>query len=302
VDATMGAWLDRAIAALAARQRGHVARWQLLDLGLTSNGISYRLRIGRLHVVYPGVYAVGHRRRAPIDLAAAAVLACGPSAVLSDFSAAALWGFGKRWPEQPEVSVQRDRRPRGIRAHLRPDLPHEDRTRQLGIPVTSPARTVLDCARRLDGPRLARFVNDALLSLFLHRGELIDVVARHPKHLGSGRVRPFLEHKGSPTKSQLEDDFVSFCERHDLPCPETNVRVNEREVDAFFREERVIVELDSYEFHSDRTTFERDRDKDADAAAKGLVTVRVTDERMKEVPCKEAARLRAILNSRRPSA
>jgi Transcriptional regulator, AbiEi antitoxin len=296
----MAARVDQLIAALAARQHGHIARRQLLELGLTSNMIDYRVRIGRLHVVYPGVYAVGHCRRAPIDLAAAAVLACGRKAVLSDFSAAALWGFIKRWPAQPEVCVVQDRRRPRIRTHRRRDVVAQDRSTQLGIPVTTPARTVLDCAPRLNGPKLTRFVNDALLSLFLHSGELIDALERHPKHPGAARVRPFLDRSGGPTRSQLEDDFLAFCQRHRPPVPETNVRVDGREVDAFFRAERVIVEIDSYEFHSDKTTFERDRDKDAEAAAMGLVTVRVTDERMNAEPLREARRLRSILKHRRP--
>ncbi len=121
--------LEREIAALAAKQRGHVARWQLLDLGLGVGAIKYRVQIGRLHRVLPGVYAVGHRRRAPIDRAAAAVLACGPAAVLSHFSAAALWGWVKDWRDPFEVTVPTDRRPKGIhayrsdRAELRADPP-----------------------------------------------------------------------------------------------------------------------------------------------------------------------------------
>jgi Transcriptional regulator, AbiEi antitoxin len=291
--------LDRRIAAHAAKQHGHITRKQLLEFGLGEQAIYYRLRLGRLHRVHPGVYGVGHRRRAPIDLAAAAVLACGKGAVLSDFSAAALWGFVKRWPEQPEVTVVRERRPAGIRVHRRQGLPRKEKTRQLGIPVTTPARTVLDCARRLNGQSLTRLVNDALLSLFLHRSELIEAIERHPKHPGSARVGPLLRVKGGPTKSELEDRFVAFCERHDLPRPEINVCIDGREVDAFFRAELVIVEIDSYEFHSDRATFERDRDKDADATAKGLITVRLTNERMTDTPREEAARLRRILAARR---
>ena len=229
----MAALVDQLIAALASRQRGHVTRRQLLNLGLTASAIDYRVRIGRLHLVYPGVYAVGHRRRAPIDLAATAVLACGPEAVLSDLSAAALWGFMKRWPDRPEVSVPRQRRPHGVRVHRRPDLPRDEKTRQLGIPVTSPARTVLDCAPGLEGAKLTRFVNDALLSLFLHRSELIDTVERHPNHRGAAKVKPFLAIHGGPTRSQLEDDFVAFCKDNDLPRPEINVHLDGREVDAF---------------------------------------------------------------------
>jgi very-short-patch-repair endonuclease len=101
------------------------------------------------------------------------------------------------------------------------------------------------------------------------------------------------------TRSELEDRFVAFCRRHGLPQPDINVIVEGREVDAFFKTEGLILELDSYAFHSDRTTFELDRQKDAEAAAKGLMTVRLTDERMKREPEQEAARLRTILKARR---
>lgn len=71
---------EKRLPALAAKQHGHVTRQQLLALGFGEKAIDYRLRIGRLHRVHPSVYAVGHRRRAPVELAAAAVLACGPGA------------------------------------------------------------------------------------------------------------------------------------------------------------------------------------------------------------------------------
>jgi hypothetical protein len=290
--------IDGKISALAAKQRGHVTRQQLLNLGLGEKAIYYRIRAGRLIRVLPGVYAVGHRRSAPIDLAAAAVLACGPGGLLSDLSAAALWGYLKRWPQQPEVSASRQCRRPGMRVRRRPSLPRAEKTRHLGIPVTAPARTVLDCAPRLRGAKLTRFVNDALLSLYLHRGQLVEVIERHPRHPGAARLWPFLERNGAPTRSELEDRFVVFCRCHGLPQPETNASLDGREVDAFFRAEGVIVELDSYKFHSDRTTFELDRQKDAEAAAKGLTTVRLTDERMSREPDREAGRLHSILKAR----
>ena len=104
------------MATLAARQRGHVTREQLFDLGIGND--RRRLKAGQLHRVYPGVYPVGHPRRAPVDRAAAAVLACGPGGVLSHFSAAALWGWVRDWREPFEVTVPTDRRPKDIRIHL----------------------------------------------------------------------------------------------------------------------------------------------------------------------------------------
>jgi hypothetical protein len=106
--------VDQAIAALAAKQRGHVTRGQLLDLGLKPRAIDYRVKVGRLHRVHLGVYAVGHRRPHPMDRAAAAVLACGPMAVLSHGSAASLWGFFRYWEEPFEVTTRTHRRPGGI--------------------------------------------------------------------------------------------------------------------------------------------------------------------------------------------
>ncbi|HEY2652117.1 MAG TPA: hypothetical protein VGI50_09365 [Solirubrobacteraceae bacterium] len=102
-----------------------------------------------------------------------------------------------------------------------------------------------------------------------------------------------------PTRSQLEDDFLAFCERWELPRPQINVLVAGREVDAWFPEERVIVELDGWAFHSDRDAFEGDRDKDATALALGIPTIRLTDQRMKSQPKAEAARLHRILAARR---
>ena len=93
--------------------------------------------------------------------------------------------------------------------------------------------------------------------------------------------------------------IVAFCKRYDLPTPVTNTMVNGREVDALFPAERVIVEIDSWEFHRFRSNFEGDRDRDTDQLAGGYVTIRLTDERVKHTPEQEAERLHKILNDRR---
>ncbi len=284
--------IERAIAQLAAKQRGFVTRWQLLGLGLGVDAIKYRLRIGRLHRVFPGVYAVGHRRDAPMDLAMAAVLACGEGAVLSHLSAASLWGFIAGWRRPFEVIAVMDRRPPGIKVH-RSSLTAADKRRHWGIPVTSPGRTVLDCAPHRSGAS-RRFVNDARLSKWMTDNQLAEAIERHPRHPGARLVRPVLD--DGITRSPLEDKFVAFIKRFDLPMPELNFPLNGRILDAFYPDEGVIIELDSWQFHKDRQTFERDRDKDAEAKAGGLDTVRITDSRMNE---REAVRLKTILASRR---
>lgn len=97
----------------------------------------------------------------------------------------------------------------------------------------------------------------------------------------------------------MEDRFVALCAEYRLPQPELNVVVNGREVDAFFRAEGVIVELDSWRFHSDRQSFEADRDKDAEALAEDLLTVRPTWRRLTVEAEQEADRLKTILSLRR---
>jgi very-short-patch-repair endonuclease len=283
---------------LAVRQRGHVTRMQLLELGFAEGTISNRVKIGRLHRTYPGVYAVGHPRTGPVDRAAAAVLACGPGALLAHFSGAALWGWVRRWREPFEVIVPGDRRPKQIRVHRSHQLNWRDRTRQHGIPVTSPARTILDCAPRLSDDRLARLVDDALRG-HLSRDALADVLARNPRHAGTRRLLPFAFEAGAPTRSQFERAFKAFARRFGLPPYELNVFVGGREVDVLFRAERVIVELDGYEFHRGRGSFERDRNHDVEALLDGFVTVRITWERMNGTPAREAERLHTILRRRR---
>jgi hypothetical protein len=252
--------------------------------------------------VYRGVYAVGHVNSTPLARATAAVLACGERAVLSHGSAATLWGFNKYWDMPFEVTAPTVRNHKGIKAHRSGTLTRKDATRQLGIRVTTPARTILDIAPRLTDKRLTRVVNNARHARHLSIDDLDAVLARNPCHPGTKRLVPFVQTPTGATRSELEDDFIAFAKRYGLPTPVTNTVVNGHEVDVLFPEERVIVEIDSWEFHRFRASFESDRDRDADQLAAGFLTVRVTDERLKQDPEYEARRLLAILEARRGAA
>jgi Protein of unknown function (DUF559)/Transcriptional regulator, AbiEi antitoxin len=293
---------DRAIAVLAGRQHGYITRAQLLAIGLQPHTIKRRVAVGRLIPVHAGVYAVGHVNRTPVARAAAAVLACGDQAVLSHGSAATLWGLNKYWDMPFEVTVTALRTRNGIKVHRSRTLARRDITRQLGIRVTTPARSVLDIAPQLTDKRLTRVVNNARHNRILHLDDLADVLKRNPNHPGTKRLWPFTEGRRGITRSDLEDAFIAFAQRHGLPAPETNVPLLAYVVDVLFATERVIVEVDSWEFHRFKTSFESDRDRDADLLAAGYQTVRITDERMKTDPEHEARRLKAILNARRRAA
>ncbi len=286
--------LDLLIAETADRHHGNITGAQLARVGLSRGQIAYRVKIGRLHRVHCGVYAVGRPPRTALEHASAAVLACGPGAALSHRSALALWGLG-RWPKRHHVLVPGDRRPPGISVHRARGLARSDRRTNQGIRTTSPARTLLDCAPALTEKALARAVNDARLARLIRVKDLSDVAERFPHHRGTPLLIPFIAAKGGPTRSEWEDAFPAFCRRYGLPDPGLNAIVAGHEVDALFPEEKLIVELDSWAHHSTRESFESDRNRDADTLAVGHNTVRITWERMRGQPAKEAARLDQIL-------
>jgi very-short-patch-repair endonuclease len=89
---------------------------------------------------------------------------------------------------------------------------------------------------------------------------------------------------------------VRFLKRHKLPLPELNQTIAGHEVDAVYREQRLIIELDSRQFHTTTHAFEQDRDRDADHLNAGFRTLRITGERLQEQEAKEARRLREILS------
>jgi very-short-patch-repair endonuclease len=294
--------IDRAIAAIADTQHGLITYVQLLALGLSDGGIRYRVATGRLYRVHQGLYSVGHRPISPHSRAMAAVLACGPDAALSHGSAATLWGIGNHWDTPIEVTARSARRRPGIRTHRSKTLTALDVTEHYGIRVTTPARTLLDNANRLSYDALAGGVSTLRLAGYLTRGSLDELLARHPPTRATERLRRHTVHpKRGPTRSKFERDFLSLAERHRLPEPEVNTKVAGYEVDIFFPDHALTVELDAYETHSDPAQFEKDRNRDADLAAIGIATVRITDERFYCRPDQEAVRLEKILKARMSS-
>jgi hypothetical protein len=213
-----------------------------------------------------------------------------------------LWGFWSRWDYPLEVIVAGDRRPKGIKTHRAAGLLRRDVRVRHGIRVTSPARTLLDCAPRMKPKPLTRAVNDARRSGLLTLEDLADVVERFPLHPGAPLLGPHAGAEHNPTRSTFEDDFLPFCKRFGLPTPQLNVTVAGYEVDAFFPDEKVIVELDGWEFHSNKGAFEDDRERDAATLAVGCVTIRITHKRLQRQAAREAARLHAILEARRRQA
>ncbi len=269
---------------------------QLSSLGLDNHGIRRREWLCRVH---RGVYSVGGPPRSGREHAAAALLACGDGAALSHDSAMVLWSMWKRWTLPMHVTVPGDRKRRGIAVHHLRGLTNRDVGTHLGLRVTSPARTLLDMALSMPGKALKRRVNEARRARILTVADVADVIERFPHHPGASRLRPLLTVRGGPTRSEWEDAFPAFCKQYGLPEPVLSTWVAGYEADAVFPEERIVVELDSWDFHRDKDAFETDRDRDVDRLVARFLTVRITWERIELRSAREAARLHELVRQRR---
>ena len=176
-----GMSVDGAIAELAGRQHGRVARRQLIALGLSASAIDRRLRAKRFLPVYQGVYAVGHRTRTLQSAWMAAVLSGGVAAVLSHRAAAAHWGIVSAGAGPIDVTIPRGQHPRpGIRFH-RSKLPVDEVTTKEGIGVTTVPRTLFDMAAGLDVVRLERAIKEAEIKQLWDELSLVDLLHRWEK-------------------------------------------------------------------------------------------------------------------------
>jgi predicted transcriptional regulator of viral defense system len=293
---------ERALARLATRQHGIVARFQLRKLGFGEEAIKTRLAYGWFQHVHEEVYAVGHKRLGQKSWWWAAVLAYGPGTLLSHHTAAVLWGIQRQRRGLIHVTAGGGRqgieRRKGIWVH-RCKLAAEDRAMRDGIPVTTVARTLFDFAEIASFDALKGAAEEADRQKLLRLREL-EQVCEH----GRGRralrpVRRLIEELRAPDegRSPLEIRFPAFIREHRLPPPVQNVDVLGHEVDALWPSAKLIVELDSWEYHSHRAAFERDRARDPKLLIAGYRTIRVTHRRLDREPAKLAAEIRQLLET-----
>jgi very-short-patch-repair endonuclease len=269
---------------------------QLRRLGVRDGAIARRLRIGRLHVLHRGVYAVGHVEISREGRFLAAVLAAGDRAVLSHRSAAAHWGFAGAEGEEIDVAVPCCRRQRsGLHLHVVRSLPAADSTRHRGIPVTTPARTLLDLADVLPDRALERAVHEAEVQRRVNHRQLRAQLERASGRRGAGRLESTIAAGPAPTRSELEDRLLALLESHSLPRPRANARVGAFEVDFFFPAHGLVVEADGDRYHGTAAARRRDATRQATWEAAGLRVLRVTWEQVTRAETQTAARLRRAL-------
>jgi very-short-patch-repair endonuclease len=269
------------VAQIAGNQHGVISVAQLRSAGCSAAAIS-RLNGRRLHLIHRGVYAVGHRALSDEGRWMAAVLACGDGAVLSHLSAAALWGIVRKAQANRTADVTVPGRAgraarRGIRIHRPKSLPSADCTRQRGIPVTTPTRTLDDIRPLLSRAQFSSAVREAEF-----------------RRLPIGN-----EERGDGARSELEARVLALCRRHRLPQPGVNVSIDRNIVDFLWADAFLIVEVDGWNAHRSRSAFEEDRARDARLAVLGYQVIRFTWRQITDDPRGVAETIRALLRAPR---
>jgi very-short-patch-repair endonuclease len=290
--------MDRPVTAplieLAESQHGVVTRAQLLGLGIGAGAIDSRLRRDALRPLHRGVYALGHAALADEGRWLAAVLAAAPDAVLSHFSAALLWRMRVPWRAHDAVHVTTTRGQRGdarVVVHRTRRLEPIDVVVVRGVPVTTVARTVLDCADLMTYPELRTLAD---------HGVRLDVTAieeartRAPGRRGAPRVRRLIA-SDVRTRSKLERAMKRLCREANLPRPLVNDEVLGYECDFVWRPQRLIVEADGGGFHAPKPAREADYERASALAVAGWRVVRFTYDQVVHEPAMVAARLGLLL-------
>jgi very-short-patch-repair endonuclease len=284
---------DRAVAWVADRQLGLIRTVQLEAAGVGRGAIAARRERKLLHPQHRGVYLVGHSILTPGARALAAVLACGSNAYVSHASAAGLWGLIDAEPRQVEVIVAgRNCRSRpGIIVHKTRVLHPRDRTTRFGIPITSPARTLLDYAATAGYEEAERAIAEAFALKLLTEPQLVAAIGRAPHRTGVALVRAILGQPGGPrrTRSDGERAMLRLIRAAKLPVPLTNHPVEGFDADFYWPEVGLIVEVDGGDFHRPRPAFERDHRRDIVHKDAGHDVLRVSGQQLDQEPIYIAA-------------
>jgi very-short-patch-repair endonuclease len=277
---------DAAIAQLAACQRGLITRAQLLELGIGSRAIDHALARGRLHRIHQGIYSlVPFPALPPFAREQAAILACGDHALLSHHTAAAAWGIRPSLDGAVDVTLvgtDRGRSRRGIHIHRIRSLEKRDARRYQQLPITSPARALLDIAPHISGRSLEWAIDQALVKRLTTNTAIRAALAAYPHAAGIAHLRALTD-PGRPTtltRSHPEERVFTQLRKAGLPIPEVNAKVGNYTADFLWRAEKVILEIDGYAYHHTRATFERDHQRDTEHQRHDYLVIRVTPRQL----------------------
>jgi very-short-patch-repair endonuclease len=299
--------VEQRAASIANLQRGRVSRWQLLEAEVPSARITRMLGAGWLLPRRSGVYAVGHL--APVELAreTESLLAVGWGAVLGALPALAVWRLRPPLDDDHPVDVtvadHRRVRDAGIRVHRTIHLDRRDVRIERGLPVVSPARAYLDVAGAIREDELEQLLDDGLSRGIVRLGHVREVLDRAGRgRPGAGILARLLDDRTGTrsviSRSRAERILRGLLRRSRLPPPEMNQPLLGYFPDMMWPEAKLIVEVDSWEFHGDRGRFEADRRRDVALAAHGWLTLRFTARRIEREPLAVLAEIALMLGRR----
>jgi predicted transcriptional regulator of viral defense system len=263
--------VEQIIARIAGAQHGIVTWAEMLAADISENEIRHRVDIGLLVRVHRGVYSVGHPPLTWQARYVAAVKACGEGALLCGRAAAYLLGiFKSPIPPPPEVATRTEKRIRGV-ATPRLKLVDRDITEVKGIPCTTPARTIVDLAPKMDDDPFARVCHEAGV---LHRTTPRQVKAAMERKArrcpGAARIRRVMQGEVKVSLSVYEKGFLDALSAAGLPLPDqVNKRVGGKRVDCRWSKYGVTVELLSYRFHNSKYSWDQDHERKRQARARG---------------------------------
>jgi hypothetical protein len=255
---------------------------QLREVGVGRGAVHKALGAGRLHRVHHGVYALGHTLLRPEGHRLAAVLACGPGAVLSHRSAAAHWELLATSQQRIDVTAPRSREGiPGIRLHTSRSLDARDTTRHEGIPITTVHRTLLDLAATTRADQLENALAQAMHLQLYDQRALDDVIARSNGHRGTNVLKEATRQEPQITKSMWEIRMLKLVRAAGLPEPICNKALHapdhgECRPDFYWPAYGLIVETDGWAAHRTLAAFRSDRAKDAALTAAGYKVLRFT--------------------------
>lgn len=291
--------LEAAIVAMAERQWGLLRRDDLRALGLGAKAIAYRVRTGRLHLLHPGVYALGHTALPRKAQFLAAVWWCGGDAALAGRSACAFYGWEQEDMDHPppiHVTTTRYRRSRpGVEVHQTRRLALADvLTFERLLRVTDAARTLIDRADRLAYPAL-RGLADQLREL---PERLLEAHADLPGRAGWRRTELLLHSEDARARSALERRCTAYLRHWRLPQPDDrNIMIAGCQADCVYVRPRILLELDSRAHHQRRAEMLEDRTRDRRYRRAGWTPIRVMWEELEPGEPAVAEELRDLLRA-----
>lgn len=238
--------------------------------------------------LHRGVFCVGHQAHVELGDETAALLAVRDGAALSHYSAALLWELIKAGAGLIHLTVVESKSARlaGVRVHRTRILKPNDVVIHKGLPMTSPARTLLDLAPLLSSRRLELAFDRALVARVMRRDDVNELLARSHGHPGYGVLRALAtrERGTTVTRSEAEERFLKLIREAGLPRPLVNVKLHGFEVDFYWPEQGLVIEIDGFRFHSTRRAFEHDRRKDAALMGVGVRVIRISWSQLESEP------------------